>query len=307
MGLVRRILICRLSLFSEIAKVADWKYGSHSAHSRLFNYGHHEVLRFLLSNLRFYMEVYQFDGFRFDGVTSMMYTHHGIGTGFSGGYHEYFGPNVDEEALVYLMLVSRALTRAPLDIARVRKIARCRVAESIRNGACPPQANTMLHDLYPGTISIAEDVSGMPALCRTVAEGGIDFDYRLAMAIPDMWIKLLKDGPGDEGWDMGNICFTLTNRRWKEKTIAYAESHDQALVGDKTLAFWLMDKEMYTNMSDLTERTPVIDRGMALHKMIRCVLCFGPRAASSLFRRWMLLPRHPGRSAEVLRDGARTV
>lgn len=129
----------------------------------------------------------------------------------------------------------------------------------------------MLHDLYPGTISIAEDVSGMPALCRTVAEGGIDFDYRLAMAIPDMWIKLLKDGPGDEGWDMGNICFTLTNRRWKEKTIAYAESHDQALVGDKTLAFWLMDKEMYTNMSDLTERTPVIDRGMALHKMIRCV------------------------------------
>ncbi|GAA5980998.1 hypothetical protein JCM10908_003946 [Rhodotorula pacifica] len=204
--------------------------------SRLFNYGHHEVLRFLLSNLRFYMEEYQFDGFRFDGVTSMMYTHHGIGTGFSGGYHEYFGANVDEEALVYLML-----------------------------------ANTMLHDLYPGSLSIAEDVSGMPALCRTVAEGGIDFDYRLAMAVPDMWIKLLKDGPGDEGWDMGNICFTLTNRRWKEKSIAYAESHDQALVGDKTLAFWLMDKEMYTNMSDLTERTPVIDRGLALHKMIRLI------------------------------------
>ncbi|GAA5999910.1 1,4-alpha-glucan branching enzyme [Rhodotorula paludigena] len=205
--------------------------------SRLFNYGHHEVLRFLLSNLRFYMDEYAFDGFRFDGVTSMMYTHHGIGTGFSGGYHEYFGDEkVDEEALVYLML-----------------------------------ANTMLHELYPHCLTIAEDVSGMPALCRTVADGGLGFDYRLAMAVPDMWIKLLKDGPGDEGWDMGNICFTLVNRRYREKTIAYCESHDQALVGDKTLAFWLMDKEMYTNMSDLTERTPVIDRGLALHKMIRLI------------------------------------
>jgi 1,4-alpha-glucan branching enzyme len=52
--------------------------------SRLFNYGSHEVLRFLLSNLRYYMDVFMFDGFRFDGVTSMMYTHHGIGASFSG-------------------------------------------------------------------------------------------------------------------------------------------------------------------------------------------------------------------------------
>ncbi|BGP12214.1 alpha-1,4-glucan branching enzyme [Rhodosporidiobolus nylandii] len=202
--------------------------------SRLFNYGSHEVLRFLLSNLRFYMDEYQFDGFRFDGVTSMLYMHHGIGTGFSGGYHEYFGEGVDQEAVVYLML-----------------------------------ANTMLHELYPTCLTIAEDVSGMPALCRPVSEGGLGFDYRLSMAVPDMWIKLLKETPSDLDWDMGNIVFTLTNRRWKEKSIAYAESHDQALVGDKTLAFWLMDKEMYTNMSDLTERTVVIDRGLALHKMIR--------------------------------------
>lgn len=129
----------------------------------------------------------------------------------------------------------------------------------------------MLHELYPSTITIAEDVSGMPALCRTVASGGIGFDYRLSMAVPDMWIKLLKDGPGDEGWDMANICHTLTNRRHGEKSICYCESHDQALVGDKTLAFWLMDKEMYTNMSDLSELTPVIDRGLALHKLIRLV------------------------------------
>ncbi|KAK4505049.1 hypothetical protein PRZ48_003012 [Zasmidium cellare] len=203
--------------------------------SRLFNYGHHEVLRFLLSNLRFWMEEYQFDGFRFDGVTSMLYTHHGIGTGFSGGYHEYFGPNVDEDGVVYLML-----------------------------------ANEMLHNLYPSAITIAEDVSGMPALCIKLSLGGIGFDYRLAMAVPDLYIKWLKEKQ-DIDWDMGALCFTLTNRRHGEKTIAYAESHDQALVGDKTLLFWLCDAEMYTHMSTLSEFTPVIERGMALHKMIRLI------------------------------------
>ncbi|KAG9066326.1 alpha-1,4-glucan branching enzyme [Linnemannia hyalina] len=203
--------------------------------SRLFNYGSYEVMRFLLSNLRFYMEEYGFDGFRFDGVTSMMYTHHGIGFGFSGNYHEYFGEGVDSEAVAYLMV-----------------------------------ANDMLHDLYPDCITIAEDVSGMPTLCRPVSEGGIGFDYRLSMAIPDMWIKLLKEKTDSE-WDIGHIVFTLTNRRHMEPSIAYCESHDQALVGDKTIAFWLMDKEMYTHMSVLTELTPIIDRGLALHKMIRLV------------------------------------
>ncbi|KAH6915121.1 1,4-alpha-glucan branching enzyme [Coprinopsis sp. MPI-PUGE-AT-0042] len=201
--------------------------------SRLFNYANHEVMRFLLSNLRFWMDEFQFDGFRFDGVTSMMYKHHGINAGFSGGYHEYFGDSVDEEAVVYLML-----------------------------------ANDMVRNLFPNAITIAEDVSGMPLLGLPVNRGGLGFDYRLSMAIPDMWIKLLKHS-SDSEWDMGNIVHTLTNRRHGEKSIAYAESHDQALVGDKTLAFWLMDKEMYTNMSDLTPLTPVISRGIALHKLIR--------------------------------------
>lgn len=210
--------------------------GEHSLwDSRLFNYGKHEVLRFLLSNLRFYIDEYHFDGFRFDGVTSMLYTHHGIGTGFSGDYNEYFGPSVDEEGVVYLML-----------------------------------ANTMLRQLNPDIITIAEDVSGMPTLCVGTDLGGVGFDYRLGMAIPDMWIKLLKE-KSDEDWDLGNICFTLTNRRHGEKTIAYAESHDQALVGDKTLAFWLMDKEMYTHMSVLSDNSNIIDRGIALHKMIRYI------------------------------------
>ncbi|KAF9348806.1 alpha-1,4-glucan branching enzyme [Mortierella sp. NVP85] len=203
--------------------------------SRLFNYNNYETMRFLLSNLRFYMDQYRFDGFRFDGVTSMMYLHHGIGYGFSGNYHEYFGDTVDLEAVVYLML-----------------------------------ANEMLHTLYPNCITIAEDVSGMPTLCRPVSEGGVGFDYRLAMAVPDMWIKLLKEKSDDE-WDIGNIVHTLTNRRYKEPSIVYCESHDQALVGDKTIAFWLMDKEMYTHMSVLTEFTPIIERGLALHKMIRLV------------------------------------
>ncbi|WEW56364.1 alpha-1,4-glucan branching enzyme [Emydomyces testavorans] len=203
--------------------------------SRLFNYGNHEVLRFLLSNLRFWMEEYQFDGFRFDGVTSMLYTHHGIGTGFSGGYHEYFGPSVGNDGLTYLML-----------------------------------ANEMLHQLYPNCITVAEDVSGMPGLCLPLSLGGTGFDYRLAMAVPDMYIKLLKE-KRDEDWNMGYLAFTLTNRRHGEKTIAYAESHDQALVGDKTLMMWLCDKEMYTNMSILTEFTPVIERGISLHKIIRLI------------------------------------
>lgn len=203
--------------------------------SRLFNYGNYEVLRFLLSNLRYWMDEFQFDGFRFDGVTSMIYTHHGIGTGFSGGYHEYFGEGVDEDGLVYLML-----------------------------------ANELLHKLYPECITIAEDVSGMPALCVPLRLGGVGFDYRLAMAIPDMWIKILKELKDDQ-WDMAAITHTLTNRRHGEKTIAYAESHDQALVGDKSILMHLCDAELYTHMSMLTEYTPVIERGIALHKMIRLV------------------------------------
>lgn len=203
--------------------------------SRLFDYTHWEVLRFLLSNLRWYMDVYQFDGFRFDGVTSMLYHNHGLGTGFSGDYGEYYGLGTDTESLIYLML-----------------------------------ANYVIHNLYPHSITIAEDVSGMPGLCREIEEGGTGFDYRLGMAIPDKWIQLVKEYKDDE-WNIGDIIHTLTNRRWLEKTIAYSESHDQALVGDKTLAFWLMDKEMYTHMSVLAPPSSIIDRGIALHKMIRLI------------------------------------
>ena len=205
--------------------------------SRLFNYSSTEVRRFLLSNVRWWLEEYRFDGYRFDGVTSMLYKHHGIGAGFSGGYHEYFGDATDTEAVSYLML-----------------------------------ANLLCHCADPPAISIGEDVSGMPALARPVAEGGVGFDMRLAMAIPDEWIKLLKE-TADEEWDMERLSHVLLNRRWQERAVSYAESHDQALVGDKTLAFWLMDKEMYFSMSKLGELNPVVDRGLALHKMIRLITC----------------------------------
>lgn len=209
--------------------------GTHSLwDSRLFDYSQPEVMRFLLSNLFWYYEEYGFDGYRFDGVTSMLYHSHGM-QGFSGDYNEYFGLGVDTDALIYLML-----------------------------------ANSLLHKFHPNVITIAEDVSGMPALCRPVSEGGVGFDYRLGMAIPDKWIELLKT-KSDEDWNVGNIVHTLTNRRWMEKTIAYAESHDQALVGDKTIAFWLMDKEMYTGMSLLYGSNDIVERGIALHKMIRLI------------------------------------
>ncbi|KAG6514530.1 1,4-alpha-glucan-branching enzyme 1, chloroplastic/amyloplastic-like [Zingiber officinale] len=200
--------------------------------SRLFNYGCWEVLRFLLSNARWWLEEYKFDGFRFDGVTSMMYTHHGLGVGFTGNYNEYFGYAADVDAVVYLMLV-----------------------------------NDMIHALFPEAVTIGEDVSGMPTFCIPVEDGGVGFDYRLHMAIPDKWIEFME--LKDEDWKMGDIVHTLTNRRWLEKCVAYAESHDQALVGDKTLAFWLMDKDMYGFMALDRPSTPRIDRGIALHKMIR--------------------------------------
>lgn len=207
--------------------------GNHPAwDSKLFDYGKTEVLRFLLSNLKYWLKEYHFDGFRFDGVTSMMYHHHGM-TAFDSR-DKFFSDGVEWDAITYLQL-----------------------------------ANTLIHDVKKDAISIAEDVSGMPGLCRPIEEGGIGFDYRLAMGIPDFWIRTLKEKQ-DENWNMDEIWNTLTDRMYGVGTIAYAESHDQALVGDKTIAFWLMDKEMYFHMHK-DDGNLVIDRGMALHKMIRFI------------------------------------
>ena len=212
------------------------KMGHHSLwDSRLFNYSSYETLRFLLSNCAYYSEKFRFDGFRFDGVTSILYRNHGIKYSFSGDYNEYFSNNFDEDGGVYLML-----------------------------------ANKLLHQINPEVITIAEDVSGMPGLCLTVEQGGFGFDYRLNMSVSDKWIQLLKEYK-DENWNMGNLVFTLTNRRYNEKHIGYCESHDQSIVGDKTIAMWLFDKEMYWNMSCNSPETIIISRGMSLHKLIRMI------------------------------------
>ena len=205
--------------------------GDHPAwDSKCFDYGRPEVRQFLLSNIRYWLEEFRFDGFRFDGVTSMLY--HSRGMKDFGSYDDYFGGDADDSAVLYLKL-----------------------------------ANKLIQEIKPGSIAIAEDMSGMPGLCRPTEEGGLGFSYRLAMGIPDYWIKLLKHSR-DEDWDMGELWGVLANRRRGEATIAYAESHDQALVGDKTLAFWLMDQEMYWHMGQ-TDSHPKIERGIALHKLIR--------------------------------------
>ena len=227
---------------SEDQHLIGGKEGHHPQwDSKLFNYGKIETLRLLLSNVRYWLEEYDFDGFRFDGVTSMLYRNHGIGTNFSE-QKDYFGDNVNNEAVTYLQL-----------------------------------ANTLIHQLNKDHITIAEDVSGMPGICAPIEDGGIGFDYRLGMGLPDFWIKILKD-QRDEDWNMHEFFFTMTNRLYDVKTIAYAESHDQALVGDKTIAFRLMDKEMYDSMSKFTPNI-IVDRGIALHKMIRLfTICLGGNA-----------------------------
>ena len=200
--------------------------------TKLFNYGKYEVIHFLLSNLKFWLQEYHFDGFRFDGVTSMLYHDHGLGTDFMS-YDRYFSLNTNVEAVTYLQL-----------------------------------ANELIHAVNPFAVTIAEDMSGMPGMCLPIRYGGIGFDYRLSMGVPDFWIKTLKES--DENWDMRKMWHELTTRRPQEKNIGYSESHDQALVGDKTLIFRMADAEMYTGMNK-DYHSITMDRAIALHKMIRFI------------------------------------
>ena len=200
--------------------------------SMIFDYGKGGVEHFLLSNVKYWLDEFHFDGYRFDGVTSMLYYHRGY-IDFDSR-EKFFDEGVDLDAITYLTL-----------------------------------ANKLIHTYNPSAITIAEDVSGMPGICLPIDDGGVGFDYRLGMAIPDFWIKMLKDTP-DEDWNIWEMWSILTNRLPEVKTVAYAESHDQALVGDKTIAFRLLDKLMYDSM-DRKSESMVVDRGLALHKMIRLI------------------------------------
>lgn len=206
--------------------------GEHPAWDSLcFDYGRNSVMHFLLSNCRYWLEEFRFDGFRFDGVSSMLYYSHGLGEVFTS-YADYFNGHQDADAMAYLTI-----------------------------------ANKLIHELKPDAITIAEEVSGMPGLARPIEDGGFGFDYRLAMNIPDFWTRLTKE-ESDERWSVGEIWYQLTNRRQDERTVSYAESHDQALVGDKTLIFRMADSDMYWHMAR-ADRNLVVDRAVALHKMIR--------------------------------------
>ena len=210
----------------------DGPKGDHPAWgTKCFDYGKTGVIHFLLSNLKFWMTEYHFDGFRFDGVTSMLYHDHGLGTDFNSN-DKYFSYNTNTEAVTYLQL-----------------------------------ANELIRQVSPKAVTIAEDMSGMPGMCLPIEDGGLGFDYRLGMGLPDMWIKTVKE-KSDEHWDIFKMWCDMCLRRPGEKTIAYVESHDQALVGDKTMIFRLADAAMYTDMDKATHN-PVIDRAIALHKMIR--------------------------------------
>lgn len=212
----------------------DWRREHPAWDSLCFNYAKNEVLHFLLSNCKFWLEEYKFDGFRFDGVTSMLYLSHGLGDNFIN-YDDYYNGNEDDDAIAYLTI-----------------------------------ANKLIHEVNPKAITIAEEVSGMPGLAAKQKDGGYGFDYRMAMNIPDYWIKIIKERR-DEDWLPTSIFWELTNRREDEKTISYAESHDQALVGDKTIVFRLIDADMYWFMSKLRDSSFMVDRGIALHKIIRLV------------------------------------
>ncbi|MBR1379591.1 MAG: alpha amylase C-terminal domain-containing protein [Bacteroidaceae bacterium] len=199
--------------------------------SLCFDYGKNEVIHYLLSNCKYWLEEFHFDGYRFDGVTSMLYYSHGLGEAF-GGYGDYYNGHEDDNAICYLTL-----------------------------------ANLLIHEVNPKAITIAEEVSGMPGLAAPFKDGGYGFDYRMAMNIPDYWIKTIKEQK-DEDWKPSSMFWETTNRRADEKTISYAESHDQALVGDKTIIFRLIDADMYWHFRKGDENFTV-SRGIALHKMIR--------------------------------------
>ena len=199
--------------------------------SLCFDYGKNEVLHFLLSNCKYWMEEFRFDGFRFDGVTSMLYHSHGLGEAFCN-YGDYYNGNQDDNAICYLTL-----------------------------------ANKLIHEINSKAITIAEEVSGMPGLAAPIENGGYGFDYRMAMNVPDYWIKIIKEKV-DEDWKPSSMFWEVTNRRADEKTISYAESHDQALVGDKTIIFRLIDADMYWHFKKGDENY-MAHRGIALHKMIR--------------------------------------
>lgn len=199
-----------------------------------FDYGKEMTRRFLLSNCRYWMEEYHVDGFRFDAVGNMIYLDHGFGDDFSHVgrcFYTAAGSNrVDQDGVLYLEL-----------------------------------ANTLVHELRPQSLTIAEEFSGMPGMTSPPSEGGLGFDHRFAMGIPDFWGKFIK-----EGRSVGMLWYEMTNRRRYERTISYVACHDQCINGKDAMIWRLIGDEMYTQMSCLRDSWNT-SRGLALYKLMRLV------------------------------------
>ena len=197
-----------------------FKTGQNALHpawdSLVYDYENQATVSYLLSNARYWIEEYGIDGFRVDGVTSILYNDHGIGhTGFTD--NDYLGSNLNQSGLLYLVLL-------------------CKLA----------------HELRPDFILIAEDVSGLPGLARPALLGGVGFDYRLQMGLPDFFESVAKDVM-DDGISPSRIWHALVSRRFDERHIGYVESHDQAIVGGQSLIFRLLGPKMYTDMHAETQ------------------------------------------------------
>lgn len=202
-----------------------------------FDYGLEATRRFLLSNCRWWMEEFKVDGFRFDAVGNMIYTDHGLGDDFSHVGRCFYGAGgtsrLDENGVLYLSL-----------------------------------ANTLVHELAPEAFTVAEEFSGAPGMSCAPEQGGLGFDRRFAMGIPDYWAKFIR-GEGS-GTSMGMLWHEMTNRRWYDKTVSYTECHDQCINGDDAFIWRLIGDDMYEHMS-MFSNSWKNSRGVALHKLMRFV------------------------------------
>jgi len=199
-----------------------------------FDYSQERTRRFLLSNCRYWLEEFNIDGFRFDAVGNMIYLDHGLDDDFSHVGRCFYGKDgqnrLDENGVLYLSL-----------------------------------ANTLVHELAPHAITLAEEFSGAPGMSCSPDNAGLGFDYRFAMGLPDFWAKFI-----EEGRTMGQMWHELTNRRHYDKTISYTECHDQCINGDDAFIWRMIKDDMYTHMSVFSDSWKC-SRGVALHKLMRFI------------------------------------
>jgi 1,4-alpha-glucan branching enzyme len=202
-----------------------------------FDYAQEMTRRFLLSNCRYWLEEFRVDGFRFDAVGNMIYADHGVDDDFSHVGRCFYGgnglPRADENGELYLCL-----------------------------------ANALIRRIRPQALSIAEEFSGMPGLTCPPKEGGLGFDYRFAMGIPDYWEKCIESPR-----DMGSLWYETTNHRPYDRTVSYVECHDQCINGHDAMIWRLIGKDMYDYMAVFTDNWNT-SRGLAFYRLMRLVtLC----------------------------------